>query len=317
MLVSFRLISKSLQIFWDQCKMILKYFFFSFTIFWPFLCRGKLIIIPSDFCHGFHLVECKAPLFKELILAEAKANTCNIFISPNRINLRINIVRTNKKEAMSKLDWLIEMCCTKGVDAPKTILFCNTMKDVATLMNHLVMKLGAAAFSPFFNLKIVSLVFTIPCHGTSNVATTALSIGINFPDIRYIINWGPARNLLDHHWEAGRAGRHRRQLDVVLIYMCIMGNSSLIAKMEWKSLWNRMVASELQATRPLTHRLNHYNLAMTAAVIVELRVDVMEQNVGQKNCHLKRKVPQQYHKMNRQWHEQYVVMTSLSFMLYY
>ena len=50
------------------------------------------------------------------------------------------------------------------------------------------------------------------------VATTALSMGINFPDIRYIINWGHAPNLLDHHQEAGRAGRDRCQSDVVVIY---------------------------------------------------------------------------------------------------
>ena len=50
------------------------------------------------------------------------------------------------------------------------------------------------------------------------VATTALSMGVNFPDIRYIINWSPARNLLDHHQEAGRAGRDGKQSDIVVIY---------------------------------------------------------------------------------------------------
>ena len=50
------------------------------------------------------------------------------------------------------------------------------------------------------------------------VATTALSMGVNFPDIRYVINWGPARNLLDHHQEAGRAGRDGHQSDNIIIY---------------------------------------------------------------------------------------------------
>lgn len=39
------------------------------------------------------------------------------------------------------------------------------------------------------------------------VASTALSMGVNFGDVRYIINWGPARTLLDQLQEAGRAGR--------------------------------------------------------------------------------------------------------------
>ena len=35
-------------------------------------------------------------------------------------------------------------------------------------------------------------------------ATAALSMGVNFPDVRYVIMYGPARSLLDFHQEAGR-----------------------------------------------------------------------------------------------------------------
>ena len=77
-----------------------------------------------------------------------KANTCNLFISPNRLNLRINVVKTTKKEALAKLDWLVTMCHALGVNTPRTILFCNTMKDVASLVNHLMQKLGTSAFNP-------------------------------------------------------------------------------------------------------------------------------------------------------------------------
>ena len=34
------------------------------------------------------------------------------------------------------------------------------------------------------------------------IATTALSMGVNFPDVRYVIMYGPARSLLDFHQEA-------------------------------------------------------------------------------------------------------------------
>ena len=33
-------------------------------------------------------------------------------------------------------------------------------------------------------------------------ATAALSMGVNFPDVRYVIMYGPARSLLDFHQEA-------------------------------------------------------------------------------------------------------------------
>ena len=32
-------------------------------------------------------------------------------------------------------------------------------------------------------------------------------MGINFPDVRYIINWGPPTTIIDQHQQAGRAGR--------------------------------------------------------------------------------------------------------------
>ena len=50
------------------------------------------------------------------------------------------------------------------------------------------------------------------------LATTALSMGVNFPDVRYIVNFGPARSLLDFHQQAGRAGRDGNPSDVVVYY---------------------------------------------------------------------------------------------------
>lgn len=41
------------------------------------------------------------------------------------------------------------------------------------------------------------------------VVIIVLSMGINFFDIRYIINWGFVRNLFDRYLEVGRVGRDR------------------------------------------------------------------------------------------------------------
>ena len=43
-------------------------------------------------------------------------------------------------------------------------------------------------------------------------------MGVNFPDVRFIINWGPARSILDQHQEAGRATRDGKRAHVVVIY---------------------------------------------------------------------------------------------------
>ena len=43
-------------------------------------------------------------------------------------------------------------------------------------------------------------------------------MGVNFPDARYIVNWGPACSILDQHQEAGRAGRDGKKSHVIVIY---------------------------------------------------------------------------------------------------
>ena len=40
------------------------------------------------------------------------------------------------------------------------------------------------------------------------IASTALSMGVNFPNVCHVINWGPPRTLIDYHKETERAGRH-------------------------------------------------------------------------------------------------------------
>lgn len=45
-------------------------------------------------------------------------------------------------------------------------------------------------------------------NGLKRIAiATTLSMGVNFPDVRYVIMYGPARSLLDFHKETGRAGQ--------------------------------------------------------------------------------------------------------------
>jgi ATP-dependent DNA helicase RecQ len=50
------------------------------------------------------------------------------------------------------------------------------------------------------------------------IASTALCMAINFPDVRYIIHWGPPRNLLDYHQQSGRAGRDGKPANIIIVY---------------------------------------------------------------------------------------------------
>jgi superfamily II DNA helicase RecQ len=149
-------------------------------------------------------------------------------------NLCFSVVKTSRDKMHEKLEWLIAMIKEVGCCMPKTIIFCNTLTDIAFVFNHLLFKLGGYAYYPPNSSKKCDLIIGI-FHSVSWQqnkdrvfksfrenghlrVVTALSMRVNFPDVRYIINWGPARTLIDQHQEAGRAGRDGEQSHVIVVY---------------------------------------------------------------------------------------------------
>lgn len=170
---------------------------------------------------------------KDLVLK----NFTSVFVSPNRKNLRISVQKIKRDHMLNELDWVVDSMKENGRDTPKTIIFCPTMYAIASVVNYLMRKLGKEAFVPQSSKKwehcLVGIfhsmthqeykkriVESLKSSGLKRVvvATTALSMGVNFPDIRFVVMWGPSRNLLDFHQEAGRGGRDGFPSDVVVYY---------------------------------------------------------------------------------------------------
>ncbi|XP_068731882.1 uncharacterized protein [Montipora capricornis] len=170
---------------------------------------------------------------KNLLCLQPEALT--VLVSPNRENLRFSVKKVKKGEMFQQLQWLVDLVLNKGTQCPKTIIFCNTLNEIASVVNYLMMKLGNAIYSGDKENKNCligiyhsnswpaskeRLVASFKENGVKRivVATSALSMGINFPDIRYVINWGPARTILDQLQQAGRAGRDGLQSHIVVFY---------------------------------------------------------------------------------------------------
>ena len=49
-------------------------------------------------------------------------------------------------------------------------------------------------------------------------ATTSLSMGIDFPHVKYVIHYGPSNNLTSHLQEAGQGGRDGNQAFHITLY---------------------------------------------------------------------------------------------------
>ena len=86
---------------------------------------------------------------KTIISKLALNNPTKLFISPNRRNLRISVIKCKKSQIFDNLLWLIELVKKNGAQTPKTIIFCfGTLNDIATLFNFLLLKLGKESYIP-------------------------------------------------------------------------------------------------------------------------------------------------------------------------
>ena len=159
-----------------------------------------------------------------------------IFVSPER-NIRFSVKKLKQNEMFEQLSWLVQLIRDAGIHCPKTLIFCNTLNDIAAVFNNLMLQLGPCAYhlsdtknpecriigmyhSNSFKEHKERLFLQFKGQGYKRVIVTSssLSMGVNFPDIKYVINWGPARNLLNQLQEGGRAGRNGEPAHVIIIY---------------------------------------------------------------------------------------------------
>ncbi len=159
-----------------------------------------------------------------------------IVISPNRDNIRFTVLECDK--TLNCFDWLVDILKKERVNAPQTIVFCHTVNDIVLVLSTLLMKLGDHAYlegsAPGPDRCILAVYYsatpdsakvrvTNSYTGSGNarvvIATTSLSMGVDFPHVRYVIHFGPGRTLADHLQQAGRAGRDSQNAYNIIMYM--------------------------------------------------------------------------------------------------
>lgn len=160
-----------------------------------------------------------------------------IVMSLERKNLRIIVVKCKKVEMFFKLDWFVEMVCQKGINILKIMIFCNMMSDMVNVVNYFFFKLGCEVY----NFKIVDMkdclidIFYSMIWMESKdkffvsfkkvdfvkrivVVFMVFSMGVNFFDVKYVVNWGFVRILFDYYQEVGRVGCDGSLVYSIIIY---------------------------------------------------------------------------------------------------
>ena len=224
-----------------------------------------------------------------------------VYVSPNRLNLRFSVKKVTKDVQLKELKWLVNLIKEDGINCPKTIIFCNRMNEIAVVVNHLILELGRAVFYPEFSTVqdncILGIYHSNSWQSTKDrvlaqfktsgvkrilIAKTALCMGVNFPDVRYIVNWGPARSILDQHQEAGRAGGDGKKSHVIIIY-----HGQQVGTRGKKILYVLRDVIVLLHIKPWMPQLNLLNLFTTVAHIVQPFASVVVHNVMELICLLR------------------------------
>ena len=107
------------------------------------------------------------------------------------------------------------------------VIFCKTVNDIVSLLTHFLMRLRTTGsytdgdepahercllgvyYSQTPKNPKESVTFSFEgLHGKFRLvfASTSLSMGVDFPHVRYVIHYGLSRNLTSHLQEAGRGG---------------------------------------------------------------------------------------------------------------
>ncbi|KXJ11319.1 Werner syndrome ATP-dependent helicase [Exaiptasia diaphana] len=154
-----------------------------------------------------------------------KNNYMNIRVSPNRSNIFLYKERTTND--LSCFSWIINSLRETKEKSPKCIIYCKRQVDCGYLYRHFMQELGENAYvtntSHESKNSLIGMYHSKTLQKQKDrvindaldedgicrvvLATTALGMGINIPNVRYVIHYGPPKEMDYFAQEIGRAGR--------------------------------------------------------------------------------------------------------------
>ena len=162
-------------------------------------------------------------------------NVVTISLSPNRNNIMYHVHRMADGDISVTFEWIIHELRKLKLNTPKKVVYCQSIENCAKLYRLFDMtlkeegyvgpnrKAGSCLFA-MYHAKItddqksaILASFSNP-DGKCRVlfATIAFGMGVNIPNIRMIIHYGPSHNIEEYVQECGRGGRDGLQCHALL-----------------------------------------------------------------------------------------------------
>jgi superfamily II DNA helicase RecQ len=133
------------------------------------------------------------------------------------------------------LDWGVKLLKEKQITAEKTIIYCQSLNHVAKIWQYIMEGLGPLAWKDEVR-ETENRVVTQYHHFLEEdvktmteaefvkpdsvlrclVSTIAFGMGVNIPDIHYVVHWGISGSILSYWQEVGRCARGIDQGEAVL-----------------------------------------------------------------------------------------------------
>jgi len=136
--------------------------------------------------------------------------------SPHRANLAFEVMEISGADRLRALTRFIKRLRRPG------IIYCATTKAVDDLYGALrLLRMPAHRYHGRMAARDRNAeqeLYMRPGRRTVMVATSAFGLGIDKPDIRYIIHYQSPASLEQYVQEAGRAGRDGRKANCILLY---------------------------------------------------------------------------------------------------